>query len=111
MVSNADCAQVYRDLRRVSARPDPAESARAPHRLYGTRDGALPCSAADWAAAAKGELAAAHAEGRLPVLVGGTGLYLRTLLDGIAPVPEIEAEIRAAAQSAAEQGRAPSRVP
>src|SRR3569623_2442081 len=96
VVINADSAQVYRDLRLVSARPDVAESARLPHRLYGTRDGALPCSAAEWAAAAKGEGEAAHAAGRLPVLVGGTGLYIRTLLDGIAPVPEIEAEIRAA---------------
>ncbi len=94
MVINADSAQVYRDLRLVSARPGPAEEARAPHLLYGTRDGADACSAADWAADAKAAIAAAHEAGRLPILVGGTGLYIRTLIDGIAPVPEIDPAVR-----------------
>jgi tRNA dimethylallyltransferase len=94
-VINADSAQVYADLRIVSARPGPEQEASAPHRLYGYRDGALPCSAADWAADARREIAAAQAAGRLPILAGGTGLYLRTLLDGIAPVPEIEPAVRA----------------
>jgi len=67
----------------------------ATHRLYGIRDGALPCSAAEWAAMAKQEIADAHSRGRTPILVGGTGLYLRTLLDGIAPVPAIDSEVRA----------------
>jgi tRNA dimethylallyltransferase len=95
VVINADSAQVYRDLRILSARPGPEEEARAPHRLYGTRDGAKPCSAADWAADARVEIEAAHARGRLPILAGGTGLYFRTLLDGIAPVPPIDPEVRA----------------
>jgi tRNA dimethylallyltransferase len=95
VVINADSAQVYRDLRIVSARPTPEDEARAPHRLYGTRDGADACSAATWAEDAKTEIAAAHQAGRLPILVGGTGLYVRTLLDGIAPVPPIDAAIRA----------------
>ncbi|MEA3016888.1 MAG: tRNA dimethylallyltransferase [Sphingomonadales bacterium] len=95
VVINADSAQVYRDLRILSARPGPEEEARAPHRLYGTRDGATPCSAADWAADARGEIEAAQAQGRLPILAGGTGLYLRTLLEGIAPVPPIDPEVRA----------------
>jgi tRNA dimethylallyltransferase len=94
VVINADSAQVYADLRIISARPSAADSARAPHRLYGYRDAALPCSAADWAADAKRAVAGAREEGRLPVLVGGTGLYIRTLLDGIAPVPEIDPAIR-----------------
>lgn len=68
--------------------------ARAPHRLFGYVDGAEACSAARWAADAKAEIEAAHAVGKLPILVGGTGLYVRTLLDGIAPVPDIEPEIR-----------------
>ena len=92
---NADSAQVYRDLRILTARPGPDEEARAPHRLYGTRDGARPCSAADWAADARAEIEAAQARGGLPILAGGTGLYIRTLLDGIAPVPPIDPEIRA----------------
>jgi tRNA dimethylallyltransferase len=93
-IINADSAQVYRDLRIVTARPAGDEEARAPHRLYGYRDGAEPCSAADWAADAQTAIAEAHHEARLPILVGGTGLYIRTLLEGIAPVPAIEPEVR-----------------
>jgi tRNA dimethylallyltransferase len=95
VVINADSAQVYRDLRIVSARPGDEEDARVPHRLYGYRDGADACSAADWAADAKAAIGEAHGEGRLPILVGGTGLYLRTLLEGIAPVPDIDRRVRA----------------
>lgn len=95
VVINADASQVYRDLRVLTARPDAADESRAPHRLFGHVDGAEACSAARWAAEARGAVAAAHAAGRLPVLVGGTGLYLRTLLDGIAPVPPIDPAIRA----------------
>ena len=73
------------------ARPDEADEARAPHRLFGYIDGAEACSAARWAADAKAVLA----EGERPILVGGTGLYLRTLLDGIAPVPPIDPAVRA----------------
>ncbi|WP_082730571.1 MULTISPECIES: tRNA (adenosine(37)-N6)-dimethylallyltransferase MiaA [Sphingomonas] len=95
VVINADSAQVYADLSVLSARPSPADEARVPHRLFGHVDGAQSCSAAAWAADAKAAIEAAHAAGRLPILVGGTGLYLRTLLDGIAPVPEIDPAIRA----------------
>ena len=94
MVINADSAQVYADLRVLSARPTEEEMGGIEHRLFGTWDGAQSCSAADWATAAKREIAALHVEGAVPVLVGGTGLYLRTLLDGIAPVPAIDPEIR-----------------
>ncbi|HVQ07783.1 MAG TPA: tRNA (adenosine(37)-N6)-dimethylallyltransferase MiaA [Allosphingosinicella sp.] len=99
VVINADSAQVYRDLAIVSARPGAAETARAPHRLYGTRDGADACSAADWAADARAEIAAAHEAGRLPILAGGTGLYLRSLIEGIAPVPGIDPAVRAAVRA------------
>ena len=92
---NADSAQVYEDLRIVTARPGAEEEARAPHRLYGYRDGSEPCSAADWAADAREAIHRAHAQGRLPILVGGTGLYLRTLLEGIAPIPPVDAQVRA----------------
>lgn len=96
IVINADASQVYRDLRILSARPAPEEEARAPHRLFGYLDGAVACSAARWAADAREAIADAHRAGRLPILVGGTGLYLRALLDGIAPVPAIDPAIRAA---------------
>ncbi|MCL4672476.1 MAG: tRNA (adenosine(37)-N6)-dimethylallyltransferase MiaA [Sphingomonadaceae bacterium] len=95
VVLNADSAQVYADLAVLSARPSAEEMGGIQHRLFGTWDGAQACSAADWAAAAKREIAALHAEGAVPVLVGGTGLYLRTLLEGIAPVPEIDPAVRA----------------
>jgi tRNA dimethylallyltransferase len=94
VVINADSAQVYADLAVLSARPTEAEMLGVPHRLFGSWDGAVACSAADWAEAARAEIAAAHASGALPILVGGTGLYIRTLLDGIAPVPEIDPEVR-----------------
>lgn len=94
-IINADSAQVYHDLQILSARPSDAEMRGTDHRLFGTWDGAQPCSAGNWAEAAKREIAALHSEGGVPILVGGTGLYLRTLLDGIAPVPEIDPEIRA----------------
>jgi tRNA dimethylallyltransferase len=92
---NMDASQVYRDLRVLSARPSQAEEAAAPHQLFGYLDGTESCSAARWAADAKAAIAESAAAGRLPILVGGTGLYLRTLLDGIAPVPEIDPQIRA----------------
>ncbi|PVE59742.1 tRNA (adenosine(37)-N6)-dimethylallyltransferase MiaA [Arthrobacter sp. TPD3018] len=96
VVINADASQVYADLRILTARPDVDEEARVPHRLFGHVDGAdATYSAARWAEEARAAIDAVHAEGRLPILVGGTGLYMRTLLDGIAPVPPIDPAIRA----------------
>jgi tRNA dimethylallyltransferase len=104
-VINADSAQVYADLRVLSARPSEGEMGGIEHRLFGAWDGAVPCSAADWSEAAKREIAALHEVDAVPILVGGTGLYLRTLLEGIAPVPDIEPairrEVRALSQSEA----------
>ncbi len=94
MIVNADSAQVYRDLPILSAAPSPGELKRADHRLYGMLHGVEACSAAAWAEMAKREIADVHVSGRLPILVGGTGLYLRTLLNGIAPVPSIDPEVR-----------------
>ena len=100
-IINADSAQVYRDLRIVTARPTPEDEALVPHRLYGARDGADACSTAAWAADARAAIAAAHAEGSLPILCGGTGLYLRTLIEGIAPVPGIDPAVRASVRAMA----------
>jgi len=100
VIVNADSAQIYRDLRILSAAPTSDDLQRAEHQLYGVQDGALPCSAAEWAAMARGEVAEIHAKGRIPILVGGTGLYLRTLLDGIAPVPAIDPYVRARVREA-----------
>ncbi len=98
-VINADSMQVYRDLRILTARPDESACARAPHRLYGVLDAAEACSAARWRAMALAEIAAARASGRLPIVVGGTGLYIEALLEGIAPVPDIPAPVREAARA------------
>ena len=95
VVINADSAQVYADLAVLSARPTLEEMQGIEHRLFGAWDGAEACSAADWAARASAEIADVHAQGGVPILVGGTGLYLRTLLDGIAPVPPIDPAVRA----------------
>ena len=99
VVINADSAQVYADLSVLSARPTADEMRGIPHRLFGAWDGAQACSAADWARAASAEIDAAHGAGALPILVGGTGLYIRTLLDGIAPIPPIDPAIRAAVRA------------
>ena len=93
-IINADSMQLYRDLRAVTARPGPDEEAVVPHRLYGILDAAEPGSAGHWLALARAELEWARAAGRTPVVVGGTGLYLRALLDGIAPVPDIPDAVR-----------------
>jgi tRNA dimethylallyltransferase len=95
VIINADSMQVYADLRVVTARPSSEDESKVPHRLYGHIDGATACSAADWSAQAKAAIAEANAGGKLPILVGGTGLYVRTLLDGIAPIPDIDPAIRA----------------
>jgi len=93
-VINADSRQIYRDLRILTARPDATAEERAPHRLYGFLDAAERGSVAIWRPLALDEIAVAARAGRLPILVGGTGLYIRALEQGLAPVPEIPEEIR-----------------
>jgi tRNA dimethylallyltransferase len=95
-IVNADSMQVYRDLRIITARPAPDEEARAPHRLYGHVDAAENYSAGRWCADAAAALTEATHEGRLPILVGGTGLYFKTLTQGLAAIPPIPAAIRSA---------------
>ena len=99
LIINADSAQVYRDLSVLSARPSETEMRGIEHRLFGAWDGSEACSAADWAAAAKREIENAHLAGAVPILVGGTGLYIRTLLEGIAPVPPIDRAVREAVRA------------
>ena len=94
-VINGDALQLYRDLSVLTARPSPEDEARAPHRLYGVLDGSEASSAAWWAESATREVEAAWSQGRLPIVTGGTGLYLRTLLHGIVPVPDIAESVRA----------------
>lgn len=98
-VINADSIQVYRELRVLTARPVPADEARAPHRLFGVLPAAKRCSVGRWLAMAESAIASAREAGRVPVVVGGTGLYLKALMHGLAPIPTIPADIRAQAEA------------
>jgi tRNA dimethylallyltransferase len=107
VVINADSMQVYRELRILTARPTPEDEARVPHALYGHVPAAEAYSVGRWLADATEAIARARAEGRRPVLVGGTGLYFRALLEGLAPIPAIPAEVRERwRRRAAEEGAA-----
>jgi tRNA dimethylallyltransferase len=89
VVINADSMQVYRELRILTARPSAADEARVPHRLFGVLPASERGSAAWWRDAASAEIDAAFAEGRVPILCGGTGLYLAALMRGLADVPAV----------------------
>ena len=93
-IINADSMQVYRDLRILTARPTAQEEARVPHRLYGTIDAAVNFSAGAWVADAARILAEARAQGRLPIFVGGSGLYFKALTRGLSAVPPIPINVR-----------------
>ena len=93
-VINADSMQVYRDLRIITARPTQDEEARVPHRLYGHVDAAVKFSAGAWVMDAAKVLEETRAEGRLPIFIGGTGLYFKALTAGLSVVPPIPAEVR-----------------
>src|SRR5947207_403717 len=94
VVINTDSMQVYRDLRVLTARPTPAEEALVPHRLYGHVDAAVNFSAGAWVADAARLLSEARAQERLPIFVGGSGLYFKALTRGLSAVPPIPAEVR-----------------
>ena len=94
-IVNADSMQVYRDLRIITARPSAVEEARVPHRLYGHVDAAENYSVGRWCQDARAALNEVSRQGRLPILVGGTGLYFKALTQGLSAVPPTPPEIRA----------------
>lgn len=94
-VINADAMQVYRELRIITARPSAADEARVPHRLYGDVPAHVAWSAGRWLEAAKAEIAGALALGRVAIVAGGTGLYLKALTEGLSELPPIPDSIRA----------------
>ena len=98
-VINANSMQVYRDLRIITARPTPVEIARVPHLLYGHVDAAENYSVGRWCVDANAALSETRRAGRLPIVVGGTGLYFKTLTQGLAAVPPIPADIRSAVRA------------
>jgi tRNA dimethylallyltransferase len=98
-IINADSMQVYRELRVLTARPTPQEEALVPHALYGVRPAAEPGSAGWWRASALEAMEATTRAGRLPILCGGTGLYLTALTEGLVEIPEPAADARAEARA------------
>jgi tRNA dimethylallyltransferase len=103
IVINTDSMQVYRDLRIITARPTPEEEAMVPHRLYGHVDASVNFSAGAWVADAGKVLAEARAERRLPIFIGGSGLYFKALTRGLSAVPPIPAEVRDAVRARLER--------
>ena len=97
-IINADSMQVYRELPVLTAQPDSAARDLVSHRLYGVLPAAERCSAMRWRAMALAEIRQSGEAGRLPLLVGGTGLYLKALMDGLSEIPEIAPEFREAAK-------------
>lgn len=94
VVINADSMQVYRELKLLSARPKRAEMAAVPHCLYGTVSAAERYSVGRWLTGVAAAIETARDEGSVPILVGGTGLYFKALLEGLSPVPDIPREMR-----------------
>lgn len=92
-VVNADSMQVYRELRILTARPSDADEARVPHHLFGCLSVSERCSAGRWLEMAQAVLTDIHGRGKLPIIAGGTGLYIKALTDGLAPVPKVPDEI------------------
>lgn len=107
VVINADSMQVYRELRVLTARPSLEDEARAPHAIYGFVAGAEGYSAGRYAGDAARALADARRQGWRPIFVGGTGLYFKTLIEGLSPIPAIDAGIREHWRSEASEKGAP----
>jgi tRNA dimethylallyltransferase len=94
VVINADSMQVYDGLRVLTARPTAEDEARVPHRLYGILSPLELCSAGRWCALAAAACEEAWRTGKLPVVVGGTGLYLKALMEGLSPIPDVPDAVR-----------------
>jgi len=98
VIINADSKQVYRDIPLITAQPSAEEQQQVPHRLYGVVSAAEHITAPQWAMRAKENIDAVHVQGKIPLLVGGSGLYIQTLMQGLSPVPAIDPAIRDAAR-------------
>ena len=98
-IINADSMQVYRELQIITARPTPADEAAVTHHLYGCKSAAEPCSVGNWAAMVAPVIRATLAAGRVPVVTGGTGLYLKALVEGLADIPAPSNAVRREVQA------------
>jgi tRNA dimethylallyltransferase len=108
VIVNADSMQVYRDLRIITARPTLQDEGRAPHRLYGFVDAAEDYSVGRWCRDVGKMLKEIETQGRVPILVGGTGLYFKALTTGLAAVPPVPADIRAGVRGRLQREGAPA---
>jgi tRNA dimethylallyltransferase len=108
VIVNVDSMQVYRDLRVITARPTPDDEARVPHKLYGFVDAAENYSVGRWFRDVEETLMEIGKQGRVPILVGGTGLYFKALTSGLAAVPPIPADIRAGVRRRLQEEGAPA---
>jgi tRNA dimethylallyltransferase len=98
-VINADAMQTYDAFPILTAQPSDEERTRVPHKLYGVLPLSETLSAARWGECAAAEIADSRKAGRLPILCGGSGLYLRALMQGFSAIPEVPAEVREQANS------------
>ena len=94
VIINADSMQVYKQMNVLTARPSAEDMAKATHRLYGILNVDDPCSVGRWLDLAIVEIQTAWVDGKLPIIVGGTGMYLKALLEGLAPIPNVPSETR-----------------
>ncbi len=94
VILNADAMQMYADVRILTARPSMEDEARVPHRLYGIWQAAEVGSVTRWLEVVIHEIRRCWSEGKLPILVGGTGMYIKVLMEGISPIPDIPSDIR-----------------
>lgn len=105
-IINADAMQVYADLDILTARPDAEEKAAAPHHLFGHVDAATRYSAGAWSKDAAAKIAELQGQGKVPIIVGGTGLYLMALTDGLSEIPPIPEAARREARDRVAQDQA-----
>ena len=93
-IINADSIQLYKDLRILTSRPSEIDEKKVAHKLYGIIDGKNNCSVATWLELVTKEIKTCWSQDKLPILVGGTGMYLKSLIEGISDIPEVPASIK-----------------
>jgi tRNA dimethylallyltransferase len=103
VIINCDALQIYKDLPILSAQPASQDLSKAPHELYGILGPEESCSAGHWSTLAKFVIEKALAEKRTPIICGGTGLYIKTLMEGLSPMPAVPEEIRERTNALAEK--------
>ena len=102
VIINSDSVQVYKDLEILSSRPSSDALLKVPHKLYGFLDAHESCSAGLWRSLVLKEIQECYQQGKLPIIVGGTGLYLKILIEGLSPIPQVDENIRALARERAQ---------